>query len=128
MGKRLWTRAGVALAAGAAAVTLTGACDAVNKAIDCGQLATGIAADVDQLQQAVSGADESPQAAADALNEIDKNLDELGDKTDDADVGAAVDDLQRAVDNAQQAADRGEVPDFQPVGDAAGELTNVCTP
>ncbi|AZM46239.1 hypothetical protein DMB38_10810 [Streptomyces sp. WAC 06738] len=127
MGKRLWTRAGVALAAGAAAVTLTGACDAVSKAIDCGQLATRIAADVDQLQEAVSGAGENPQAAADALNEIDKNLDDFGDQADNADVGKAVDDLQRAVDNAQQATDRGEVPDFRPVGDAAGELTNVCT-
>ncbi|WP_407565141.1 hypothetical protein [Streptomyces sp. 184] len=128
MGKKLWTRAGVALAAGAAAVTLTGACDAVSKAMDCGRLATEIAADVDRLQEAVSGADESPQAAADALDEIDRNLDDFGDKSDNADVGKAVDDLQQAVDNAQQAADRGEVPDFRPVGNAAGELTNVCTP
>lgn len=127
MGKKLWTRAGAALAAGAAAVTLTGACDAVNKAIDCAQLATEIAADVDRLQEAVSGAGEDPQAAANALDEIEQNLDDFGDKTDNADVGKAVDDLQQAVDNAQQAADRGEVPDFQPVGDAAGELTNVCT-
>jgi hypothetical protein len=126
-GKKLWTRAGVALATGAAAVTLTGACDAVNKAIDCAQLATEIAADVDRLQEAVSGAGEDPQAAADALDEIEQNLDDFGDKADNADVGKAVDDLQQAVDNAQQAADRGEVPDFRPVGDAAGELTNVCT-
>ncbi|WBB59115.1 hypothetical protein O7599_26445 [Streptomyces sp. WMMC500] len=127
-GKKFFVRGGAALAAAAAAVTLTGACDAVNKAIDCGQLATEIAADVDRLQEAVSGAGESPQGAANALDEIDKSLNDFGDKSDDADVGAAVDDLQQAVDNAQQAADRGDVPDFRPVGDAAGELTNVCTP
>lgn len=127
-GRRRWTRAGVALAAGAAAVTFTGACDAVSKAIDCAQLATEVAADVDRLQEAVSGAGEDPQAAADALDEIERSLNDFGDKTDDGDVGRAVDDMQRAVDNAQQAADRGEVPDFQPVGDAAGELTNVCSP
>jgi hypothetical protein len=64
-----------------------------------------------------------------SLDSIDKNLDDIGDKTDNADVNKAVDNLGDAVGNVRTAVKNGDAtPDLSPVTDAAGELTKVCTP
>jgi hypothetical protein len=119
--------AAVAVLAATALTALTG-CGAVNKALDCARTAATIADDVQDLQNTVGNAGSSPQAAVSALDRIDQDLKSLGDKTGDADVGKAVSNLQQAVENARTAADKGTVPDATPVGDAAAELTKVCTP
>jgi uncharacterized protein YoxC len=120
-------------AAAVAAVALTGGlttgCDAVDKALDCVQTADAIADSVTALQQAVEAAGNDPTQLEESLNTIDKNLDRIGDKTDNADVNKAVDDLGQAVDNVRTSAENGDAtPDISPVTDAAGELTKVCTP
>ncbi|GAA2337976.1 type IV secretion system protein [Streptomyces kunmingensis] len=118
----------------AAAVALTAVpavvgCSAVDKALDCVQTADAIADSVTDLQQAVENAANDPGQADEALASIDKNLDKIGDKTDNADVSKAVGDLNTAVDNVRTAIKNGdETPDVTPVTDAAGELTKVCTP
>ncbi|MFI7383005.1 hypothetical protein [Streptomyces sp. NPDC049813] len=118
----------------AAAVALTAAtaatgCSAVDKALDCVQTADAIADSVTDLQQAVENAANDPGRTDEALASIDANLDNIGDKTDNADVSQAVSDLGRAVDNVRTAVRNGdETPDVTPVTDAAGELTKVCTP
>ena len=120
-----------ALAAVAALVVLPAAvgCDAVNKALDCVQTADSIADSVTDLQQAVEKAGDDPTQADKALDDIDKNIDEIGDKTDDADVNKAVDHLDKAVGNVRTSIDNGDAtPDLSPIVDAAGELTKVCTP
>ncbi|UIX33786.1 hypothetical protein [Streptomyces sp. GQFP] len=115
--------AAVALTAG-----LTTGCDAVNKALDCVQTADAIATSVSDLQQAVENAANDPTQASEALDSIDKNLNDIGDKTDNADVNKAVDDLSTAVNNVQTAIDGGDAtPDISGVTDAAAELTKVCT-
>lgn len=117
------TVAAVALTAG-----LTTGCDAVNKALDCVQTADAIATSVSDLQQAVENAANDPTQASEALESIDKNLTDIGDKTDNADVNKAVDNLNTAVDNVRTAIDNGDAtPDISGVTDAAGELTKVCT-
>lgn len=117
------TVAAVALTAG-----LTTGCDAVNKALDCVQTADAIATSVSDLQQAVENAANDPTQASEALESIDKNLTDIGDKTDNADVNKAVDNLNEAVNNVQTAIKNGdETPDISGVTDAAGELTKVCT-
>ncbi|MEV4338439.1 hypothetical protein [Streptomyces sp. NPDC049590] len=117
------TLAAVALAAG-----LTTGCDAVDKALDCVQTADAIADSVTDLQQAVRNAANDPSQADASLDAIEKNLREIGDKTDDADVDKAVDDLGKAVANVRTAIRNGDAtPDVSPVTDAAGELTKVCT-
>ncbi|MGC8920685.1 hypothetical protein AB7952_18840 [Streptomyces sp. PG2] len=104
-------------------------CDAVNKALDCVQTADAIADSVTDLQQAVENAANDPGQTDDSLDAIEKNLDSIGDKTDDADVNKAVDDLRDAVSNVREAVRDGDsTPDVSPVTDAAGELTKVCTP
>ncbi|WP_251093580.1 hypothetical protein [Streptomyces sp. Caat 7-52] len=121
-----------AIAAAVATVVLTAGlttgCDAVDKALDCVQTADTIADSVTDLQQAVENAANDPSQADASLDSIEKNLRTIGDKTDDADVNKAVDNLTEAVDNVRTAIKDGDrTPDVSPVTDAAGELTKVCT-
>ncbi|WP_432055150.1 hypothetical protein [Streptomyces sp. bgisy022] len=118
------TLAAVALTAG-----LTTGCAAVDKALDCVRTADAIADSVTEMQQAVDNASNDVTQLEESLTSIEKNLDELADTTDNADVGKAVDDLDRAVGNVRTAVENGDRnPDISPVTDAAGELTKVCTP
>ncbi|MER5176908.1 hypothetical protein ABT009_00755 [Streptomyces sp. NPDC002896] len=119
----------IALVSLALAAPLAAGCSAVDKALDCVQTADAIADSVTELKQAVDNAANDPTQAGEALDSIEKNLDEIGGKTDNADVDKAVDDLGKAVTNVREAIDSGdETPDISPVTDAAGELTKVCTP
>ncbi|MFD5515291.1 hypothetical protein [Streptomyces sp. NPDC127066] len=104
-------------------------CDAVSKALDCVQTADSIADSVTDLQQAVENAANDPTQTDASLNAIENNLDKIGDKTDNADVNKAVDELNKAVANVRTAVKNGDAtPDISPVTAAAGELTKVCTP
>jgi hypothetical protein len=125
-------RSRIAVATTVAVIGLTAGlvtgCDAVDKAIDCVQTADTIADSVTGLQQAVENAANDPTQTDQSLNSIEKDLDKIGDKTDNADVNKAVDDLRKAVDNVRTAVKNGDnTPDISPVTDAAGELTKVCT-
>jgi len=120
-----------ALAVTAALITVTAAagCGALDKTLDCVRTADAIATSVDNLRQAVSSASDDPTQASEALDEIQKELGNLGDQTDDADLSKAVDDLQAGVHNVRDAIDNGDAtPDITPVTDAAGEIAKVCTP
>ncbi|MBT2508130.1 hypothetical protein J7I98_20010 [Streptomyces sp. ISL-98] len=124
------SRLRTALAISATLLTLTAAvgCGAVDKALDCVQTADSIANSVDKLTEAVSSAADDPLKAEKALDDIDKELNDLGDKTDNADLDKAVDDLNKAVDNVRKAIEDGDsTPDVSPVTDAAKEIGNVCT-
>ncbi|MET7934560.1 hypothetical protein [Streptomyces sp. NPDC005322] len=126
--RRTTTTAVTALAAVVLAVPITVGCSAVEKALDCAQLAVEISNDVDDLQDALTGAAVNPDDADKILDALDKDIDKMGGRTDNADVGKAVDHLQKAVDNVQKSVDSGQNPDLTPVRDAASELTNVCSP
>ena len=108
--------------------TLAG-CSAVDTALDCVQTADSIADSVTDLRQAVQNAADDPAQADTALRSIENDLTKIGDKTDNADIDRAVDNLGKAVANVRTAIKNGDhTPDLTPVGDAAGELTAVCTP
>ncbi|WP_406148610.1 hypothetical protein [Streptomyces sp. NBC_01012] len=120
-----------ALAVTATLLTLTAAvgCGAVDKAVDCVRTADAIATSVNNLQQAISSASDDPTQAAESLDQIDEELKDLGDTTDNADLGSAVDDLQAGVTNVRDSLDKGDAtPDITPVTDAATEIGKVCTP
>jgi hypothetical protein len=111
------------------ALTATAGCGAVDKALDCVRTADAIATSVDNLQQAVSNASNDPTQASEALDDIEKELGNLGDKTDNADLGKAIDHLQAGVGNVRDSIDKGDAtPDITPVTDAAKEIGKVCTP
>ncbi|MYQ70543.1 hypothetical protein GTY78_05665 [Streptomyces sp. SID4934] len=122
-------RLATATAGAALLVPLLLGCGALEKAADCVRTADRIADSVADLQRAADGAAEDPQQASEALDRIDKNVDDIQKDTGDADVKKAVDHLDTAVGNVRASLEEGdEVPDVSPVVDAAGELTKVCTP
>ncbi|MGW5798942.1 hypothetical protein ACWFQ7_22280 [Streptomyces bacillaris] len=121
----------LALATAAALLTLTTAagCAGLDKALDCVRTADAIATSVGNLQRAVSSASEDITQASEALDEIDRELKNLGDTTDDADLSKAVDDLKAGVANVRESIEKGDAtPDITPVTDAASEIGKVCTP
>jgi uncharacterized protein YoxC len=108
---------------------LTTGCDNVDTAIDCVRTADTIADSVTELQQAVENTTGDPTRVSESPDTIDRDLNKIGDTTDDADVNKAVDDLGTAVDNIRKAIANGDrTPDLGAVTEAAGELTKVCTP
>ncbi|MFH8340320.1 hypothetical protein [Streptomyces sp. AM6-12] len=123
------SRGRLAVIAATAVLTagLVGGCDAAHKAMDCVHTADTIADSVTRLQQAVENAAHDPEQADSALDAIERNVRKIGDRTDDADVNEAVDDLDKAVGNVRTAIRNGDrTPDVGPVTDAAGELTKGC--
>lgn len=122
-------RTALALAAVTLALGTTVGCGPLDKAMDCAHTATTIAASVDKLQQAVGAAADAPLQSQQALDDIDRELTSLGDKTDNADLAKAVKDLGTGIDNVRAAVDSGDAtPDLKPVSDAATEIGKVCTP
>jgi hypothetical protein len=132
MAARRHRRTAITLAAATAALTTglaAGGCSAVDKALDCMQTAHTIGDDVTDLQFAAAHAVVNHDRADASLDSIDKDLKDIGDTTDNADVNKAVDDLGKAVDNVRTSIKNGDnSPDLSPVSDAAGELTKVCRP
>ncbi|MEU7600822.1 hypothetical protein AB0B78_32165 [Streptomyces sp. NPDC040724] len=121
------------IAAIAVAAVLTvpalSSCDAISTAMDCANTAVAITDGANDLQQAVSQAGNSPQDAKNALDQIEANLKKIGDQTDNADLGKAIDSMNTAVKNVRTSIESGNsVPDIQPVADAASEISKVCTP
>ncbi|MGW1490768.1 hypothetical protein [Streptomyces sp. NPDC002402] len=121
-------RIALTLATAALLVPITVGCSAIDKALDCVETADAIATSVDKLQQAVSTAADDPTQAKEALDDIDRELKNLSDKTDNADLSKAVDNLNTGVDNVRKSIENGDsTPDIKPVTDAAGEIGKVCT-
>ncbi|MEU3500768.1 hypothetical protein ABZ726_08350 [Streptomyces hundungensis] len=119
----------LALATAALAVTATAGCGAIDKAIDCVNTADAIGSSVSNLGKAVNNATDNPAQADQALDDIDKELSSLKNKTDNADLSKAVGDLDKAVDNVRTAIKNGDnTPDISGVTDAAKEVGKVCTP
>ncbi|MEJ8635241.1 MULTISPECIES: hypothetical protein [Streptomyces] len=122
-------RIALTLATAALVIPITVGCSALDKALDCVETADAIATSVDKLQKAVSTAADDPTQAREALDDIDRELDSLGDKTDNADLSKAVDDLNTGVGNVRKAIEGGDAtPDITPVTNAAAEIGKVCTP
>ncbi|MEU0138124.1 hypothetical protein ABZ172_29445 [Streptomyces sp. NPDC006296] len=129
MASRRHSRTALAVTATLLTLTAAAGCGAVDKALDCVRTADAIATSVDSLQQAVSNASDDPTQASESLDRIDKELKDLGDTTDNADLNKAVDDLQAGVTNVRDSLDQGDAtPDISPVTDAATEIGKVCTP
>ncbi|WP_329019506.1 hypothetical protein [Streptomyces sp. NBC_00690] len=122
-------RIALTLATTALIIPITVGCSAIDKALDCVETAEAIATSVDKLTEAASNATENPAQARQALDDIDKELDSLSDKTDNADLTKAVDDLNAGVANVRKAIEGGDAtPDLKPVTDAASEIGKVCSP
>ncbi|MFE4971752.1 hypothetical protein ACFRAR_06500 [Kitasatospora sp. NPDC056651] len=102
-------------------------CSAAQKAIDCGNTAVKITGDIADVTQAYDNASNDSAAAGKALQKLKNDLDQVGKNSKNTDVAKAVTDLQKQVENVQRAAEKNEVPDLKPLGNAAGNLTSICT-
>ncbi|MFE7135443.1 hypothetical protein ACFVIM_31745 [Streptomyces sp. NPDC057638] len=123
-------RTALTLASVALVIPVMAGCEALDTALDCVETAESIASSVDELSRAASNAVENPTEAREALNAIDKELDKLGDKTDNADLSKAVDKLKSAMEGVGTSLEKnGDLTiDLKPVTDAAKEIGKVCTP
>ncbi|MFD5465320.1 hypothetical protein ACFWIQ_21195 [Kitasatospora sp. NPDC127059] len=102
-------------------------CSAAQKAVDCGNTAVKITGDLADLTKAYDDSSNDSVAAGKALQKLKGDLDQVGKNAKNTDVAKAVTDLQKQADKVQQAVDRKQAPDLKPLGDAAGNLTSVCT-
>ncbi|QNP63505.1 hypothetical protein [Streptomyces genisteinicus] len=122
-------RIALSIATAALLVPATVGCAALDKAIECVETADAIATSVGNLQDAVATGTSDLTQARESLDAIDRELGTLGDKTDNADLSKAVDDLTAGVTNVRTAIENGDAtPDISPVTDAATEIGKVCTP
>ncbi|MFF9482618.1 hypothetical protein [Streptomyces sp. NPDC014733] len=117
-----------ALATAALAIPALTACGAVDKAMDCAHTATAVVNGVDRLQKTAQDAADHPEQTEKALDGLDRDLKGIGDATGDPDLTKALKSMNDGIDNAREAVRDGKDPDLQPLADAAGELTKVCTP
>lgn len=62
-----------------------------------------------------------------ALQKLKNDLDDLGKNSKNTDVAKAITDLNTQVGKVQQAINDKQAPDLKPLGDAAYNLTQVCT-
>lgn len=102
-------------------------CSAAQKALDCGNTALTITNDINEVQTAVANISNDTAAAGQALQKLRDDLDKLGKNSKNTDVAKAITDLNTQVANVQQAVNNKQVPDLKPLGDAAGNLSKVCT-
>ncbi|MFF2042232.1 hypothetical protein ACFVVX_17535 [Kitasatospora sp. NPDC058170] len=102
-------------------------CSAAQKALDCGNTAIKITSDISDVTSAFNNANNDAAAAGQSLQKLKNDLDQLGKNSKNTDVAKAITDLQTQVDKVQHAVNNKQVPDLKPLGDAAGNLTQVCT-
>jgi hypothetical protein len=102
-------------------------CSAAQKALDCGNTAVRISGDIADVTSTFNNASTDAAAAGAALQKLKNDLDQLGKNSKNTDVAQAITDLNTQVTKVQQAVDANEVPDLKPLGDAAGNLSSVCT-
>lgn len=102
-------------------------CSAAQKALDCGNTAIKISSDITDVTTAFNNASNDAAAAGQALQKLKNDLDQLGKNSKNTDVSKAITDLTTQVDKVQQAVNAKQVPDLKPLGDAAYNLTQVCT-
>ena len=102
-------------------------CSAAQKAIDCGNTAVKVTGDIADLAKAYDNSSNDSADGGKALQKLRGDLDQIGRNSKNTDVAKAVSDLQKQADKVQQAVDKKQAPDLKPLGDAAGNLTSVCT-
>ncbi|MEU9113460.1 hypothetical protein AB0D04_17175 [Streptomyces sp. NPDC048483] len=116
------------LTAAALAIPALSACSAVNKAMDCANTAGAVVDSVDKLQRAVGDSLDDPQLAEQTLDSIDRKLKKVRDESSDPDLAAAVDKMNAGIKDARKDIKDAKAPNLEPISDAAGEMTKVCTP
>ncbi|KOG88987.1 hypothetical protein [Streptomyces varsoviensis] len=125
--RRRVTTAVTACAALAIALPLISACDPVDKAVDCGRLASTLSDDVSDLARTVHNTSAGSDEAKKSVDRLNKDLGRLA-KSDDESVKKSVDALTKAVDEIDDAVAEDRRPDLSGLKDATSGLVKTCTP
>jgi hypothetical protein len=116
--------AGLALAAG----LLTACDDTTDNSWGCLSNLGTIAGSLKAIHEAGLDAAKDPDRTDESIDTINKNLDKIGDRTDDSKVNKAVDRLDKEIRDYNKAILNGDTdPDPSGINDAADALGNVCT-
>src|SRR3954468_20596281 len=103
-------------------------CAATHRALDCVRTANAAADAVIDLEQVTRTAILDPERADEILDALDDDIDKIRNRSDNASVDKAADDMDEAADNVRRSVENGDDhPDLSPLRDTAGELTKVCT-
>ncbi len=125
--RRATTTAVTACAVLAIAVPLISACDPVDKAVDCGRLASTLSDDVSDLARTVHNTSAGSDEAKKSADRLGKDLERLA-KTDDDSVKKSVSALRKSVDEIDDAIAKNRRPDLSGLKDATSGLVKTCTP
>ncbi|MEV0262163.1 hypothetical protein AB0I49_12540 [Streptomyces sp. NPDC050617] len=125
--RRRATTAVTACAALALALPLISACDPVDKAVDCGRLASTLSDDVSDLVRTVHNTSAGSDEAKKSVDRLQKDLGRLA-KSDDESVKKSVGALTKAVDEIDDAVADDRRPDFSSLKNATSGLVKTCTP
>jgi hypothetical protein len=134
--KRRHRRGGAAIAVAAAAIAagLVGGCDSsaswshAGYSAACFPSGSSIAASLIAIHEAGLDAQNNPGQTAESIATINENLAQIGDKTDNANVNKAIDDLDTAIANYNRSILDGNTdPDTTAINNAVNELANACT-
>ncbi len=107
-------------------------CNDVNRSVDCGRSALKIAGDVQDVVAAVTNVgnlvdSERRRLTSESLGKLQRDVKDMARNSHNVDQRRAADDVAKAAQGVKSAADSGGTPDVKPLGDAAAELSKVCT-
>ncbi|MEU0476794.1 hypothetical protein ACFW5S_32910 [Streptomyces olivaceus] len=110
--------------------TAVAACDELDRAVDCVQTADSLAVSVAKLEKALSSTEDGDATRAQqAMDDLDTELAELREKTEDSELDEAVDELTVTLRPVREAVTKGDSsPNLRPASEAAAEVVKVCTP
>ncbi|MDB1089525.1 hypothetical protein PJ985_18355 [Streptomyces sp. ACA25] len=99
----------------------------MERTVECGKLAAAVVRSIDELGRAADDAIDA-EDFGEFTAAVEKEVEELQESTGDAEVAAAAESVLDALDEIAQAAENDTEPDLSPLGDAADELTAICSP
>ena len=120
--------AAIAVAAAVLTAGLVAGCDTSSDTAACFPSGGSIAASLIAIHEAGLDAQNNPGQTAESIAIINENLATIGDRTDNANVNKAVDDLDTAIANYNRSILDGDTdPDTSAINNAVNELANACT-
>ncbi|MDF3289267.1 hypothetical protein [Streptomyces silvisoli] len=108
------------------------ACNDLNRSADCGRSALRITGDVQDVVAAVTNVgnlvdSERRKQTSQSFHKLQRDVKDMARNSHNVDQRKAADDVAKAARGVKAAADSGGSPDVKPLGDAAAELSRVCT-
>jgi len=109
-------------------VGLVAGCDSSGDSAACFPSGSSIAASLIAIHEAGLDAENNPEQTGESISIINENLARIGDRTDNASVNEAVDNLNTSIANYNRSILDGDThPDTSAINNAVDELANACT-